>query len=246
MVGHLMVLNPRGRKSAGRKKRHRKMTAKQLRYFGPKKSRKAKKAKAKVVIIESNPKRKRRNAVAKKRHRTRATAKTRRRFRSNPRAARRRFRRNPIGSGAAGFLGGTLMPAAIGAGGALAVDLAIGNLPLPASMKTGAMLPMVRIAAALGVGMLVGMAGGEEAGSEAAAGGIIVTVYSLMKNYMATSMPSVRMARYVSMGAIVRRRRRMARMARYVKMNGLGALRPRARKRFASFESIRNEGNARP
>lgn len=215
----LMLLNPRGgrraRKSSERgTKRRRKMTAKQLRYFGPRRHRAAagrKRAKPEVVIVSQNPRR----AKVAKRKRSRRRVK---RFNSNPRRTRRTYRRNPIEGTASGFLSGTLVPAAIGALGAIGVDMAIGNLPLPASMKTGTMLTVTRIGAALGMGFLVGMAMGEDAGSEAAAGGIIVTLYSVAKTYLSTNMPNVKMARYVPL-AIIRRRRRMA---RYVRLNGMG------------------------
>ena len=49
MVGSLMILNPRGRKKAGRKGR-RKMTAKQLKYFGPRKKRVARSGKVKPKV----------------------------------------------------------------------------------------------------------------------------------------------------------------------------------------------------
>ena len=225
----LMLLNPRraGKSSARGSKRRRKMTAKQLRYFGPRRrksaARGARRSKPEVVIVSQNPKR--RAPVAKrKRHR-----RTKRTFNRNPRRIRRHFRRNPIEGTATGFLSGTLIPAAIGAVGAIGVDLAIGNLPLPATMKTGTMLTVTRIGAALGMGFLVGMVMGEDAGSEAAAGGIIVTLYGVAKTYMQAHMPSVKMARYVPL-AIIRRRRRMA---RYVRLNGMGNGRVVVRRRRA-------------
>lgn len=215
----LMLLNPKGRKSAGRRKRRKPMTAKQLKYFGPRKSRKATRkrraAAPKVVVVASNPRRKRRTSVAKKArtHRKRKA----RSFNRNPRPARRRFRRNPLPS-ASGFLTGTLVPAGIGAGGALLVDLAIGNLPLPASAKQGAMLPIVRIAGALGVGALVGLLMGEDAGQEAAAGGIVVTLYAITRQYLNQNMPNIRLARYVPMRGVMRRR-----INRFVPMRGIRA-----------------------
>ena len=92
------------------------------------------KAQGKNRCHRSNPKR--RSAVAKKRRRHRG--RKARRFHSNP---RRRFRRNPIEGSASSFLSGTMLPAAVGAAGAIGVDLLIGNLPLSANLKSGTMLP---------------------------------------------------------------------------------------------------------
>ena len=221
----LMLLNPRrARKSSGRSgaRRRRKMTAKQLRYFGPRRSRSKtsrRRSKPEVVIVSQNPKR--RAAVSKKRRHRRA-----KHYSRNPRRAHRRhYRRNPIEGTATGFLSGTLVPAAIGAMGAIGVDIAIGSLPLPASMKTGTMLTLTRIGGALGIGFLLGMIAGEDAGAEAAAGGIIVTIYSVAKTYIQQNFTSITMARYVPLAAIRRRRR----MARYIRLHGMGAVLRRRR-----------------
>lgn len=207
----LMVFNPRrAKKRKGASRGRRKMTAKQLKFFGTRRQRGAKRGstarrkkssrpRQTAIVFSENPKGKR---MAKKRRRHGKG----RRFRNNPKRVRR-FRRNPTASG---FLSGTLLPAAIGAGGALAVDLAIGNLTfIPASMKTGTMLPLTRIGLSLGLGYLVGMVAGDEAGANAAAGGIVVTVYSMAKTYLTKNMPNVKLARYVPMN-------------RYVRMNGMG------------------------
>ena len=222
----LMLLNPRrARKSSGRSgaRRRRKMTAKQLRYFGPRRSRSKasrRRAKPEVVIVSQNPKRRSSVAKHKRRHRRR------KHYSRNPRRAHRRhYRRNPIEGTATGFLSGTLVPAAIGAMGAIGVDIAIGSLPLPASMKTGTMLTLTRIGGALGIGFLLGMIAGEDAGAEAAAGGIIVTIYSVAKTYIQQNFTSITMARYVPLAAIRRRRR----MARYIRLHGMGAVLRRRR-----------------
>jgi hypothetical protein len=198
------------------------MTAKQLRYFGPRRSRakaSRRRAKPEVVIVSQNPKR--RASVSKHKRRHRRT----KHYSRNPRRARRHYRRNPIEGTATGFLSGTLVPAAIGAMGAIGVDIAIGSLPLPASMKTGTMLTLTRIGGALGIGFLLGMVAGEDAGAEAAAGGIIVTIYSVAKTYIQQNFTSITMARYVPLAAIRRRRR----MARYIQLHGMGAVLRRRR-----------------
>lgn len=192
----LMMLNPRRRKTGAKKKRKRKMSAKQLKFFGPRKSAKEKKrAKAKVIIVESNPKGKH---VAKKKRRSRRKAKV---FTHNPKR-RRHFRRNPR-SIEAGFVKNTLLPGAIGAAGAIGTDVLVNFLPIPPQFKTGMMNPVIKIGSALLVGMLVGAVSSREAGEEAAAGGVIVALYTIARGFMQHSMPNVNMGRYVPMNRYV-------------------------------------------
>lgn len=221
MVGQLMVLgNPKKKK-----RKARRMSALQRKYFGKRKGKKRKARRSKgetVIIATSNP---RRHHVKKRRRRRTIRART------NPRKRRYiRARRNPriLGGGAGGFLSNSLIPAAVGAAGAIAVDLAIGNLTfLPASMKSGAGLPITRIGLSLLAGMAVGAIAGEEYGEQAAAGGMIVALYALAKNYMTTKMPNVRMARYMPLNRYLgARRRRMGFIRRR-----LGAMPPAQRVR---------------
>lgn len=88
-----------------------------------------------------------------------------------------RYRRpNPIG-----FLSNTLMPAAVGAGGALALDVALGALPLPATLKTGPMAPLVKVAGAVGLGMIASKVVNRRVGEQIAAGALTVQVYNMAK-----------------------------------------------------------------
>jgi hypothetical protein len=171
MAGHLMVLNPKRRKSH----RRRKMTAKQLKYFGPGRKRRAKKSRVapKVVVVASNP---RSHTVAKRRRRHHRGRKMR--------VLRRHFRRNPMESD---FLSNTLMPAAVGAGGAIATDFLMARLPLPASLQSGAMAPVTRIGVSLLVGMGAAMVSSSKTGGEVAAGGIIVALYQFLGQTLAAS-----------------------------------------------------------
>lgn len=198
----LMILNPRRRKTGA--KRKRKMSAKQLKFFGArKKAKKKKAARAKVIVLTSNPKGK--NVAKRKRRTRRRKAKV---FTHNPRQKRRRFRHNPR-SIEAGFVKNTFLPGAIGAAGAIGTDMLISYLPIPPQFKQGMMLPVLKIGAALLVGAAVGAVSSREAGEEAAAGGVIVALYGLARGFMQNSMPNVAMARYVP-------------MQRYVPMRGMG------------------------
>ena len=89
-----------------------------------------------------------------------------------------RYRRpNPIGN----FISDTLIPSAVGGAGALALDVAVAALPLPASMKTGPMAPLVKVAGSVGLGMLAGQLMGRKTGEQVAAGALTVTIYNLAK-----------------------------------------------------------------
>ena len=68
---------------------------------------------------------------------------------------RRRFRRNPIGGSVANNAMEQFKTGAIGAAGALAVDVAMQKLPIPANLKTGTLAPIVKGLVGVGIGMLV-------------------------------------------------------------------------------------------
>lgn len=162
-MAELMLINPRKRRRAKRK-----MTAKQRRYFG-------KRPKAK---------RRRRTAVV-------AAPKRRRTYMSNPRR-RKKYRSNPIGGfRPMSFVNQTLMPAAIGGAGALGLDILLGALPLPAMLKTPAMRPIVRIAGAVGIGILAGMVTNKRLGEQVGAGALTVVLYDTIKGFAKTTFPTL-------------------------------------------------------
>lgn len=176
----MLVGNPRRRKR--RSGRRRKMTAKQLMYFGPKRRRRRAR-----VAAAARPRRHRRRSPAlissaprRRRHRRRVT----------------RLRRNPIrmsGFSVKRFMNDALIPAGMGAAGALGVDLALGYGAsyLPASLQTGLPNTAVRLAGAVAVGYVAGMVGGKKFGEAATAGAITVTLYDLIKGYVKSAVPSL-------------------------------------------------------
>lgn len=88
-----------------------------------------------------------------------------------------RYRRpNPIN-----FLTTTLMPSVVGGAGALALDVAIGALPLPPALKNGPMAPLVKVAGAVGLGMLASKMVNRRVGEQIAAGALTVQVYNFAK-----------------------------------------------------------------
>ena len=104
---------------------------------------------------------------------------------TSPRAASRagralRYRRpNPIN-----FALNTLMPSVVGGAGALALDVVMGVLPLPANLKTGPMAPLVKVAGAIGLGMLASKMVNRRVGEQIAAGAITVQFYNFAKGML--------------------------------------------------------------
>lgn len=170
----ILLANPRRRRRS-----RRKMSAKQAMYFGGGKKRR----------------RSRRRSVA-------LSSGGRRSFRRSSRRIRHHARRAYSAGGAFSIRSITsdFGPAIMGAGGALVVDWIFGNIPLPATMTTGMMLPVTRLAAAIGVGALAGMALGRATGEKVAVGALVVTSYSIIKNFIQTNVPSLTLARFVPAG----------------------------------------------
>lgn len=112
----------------------------------------------------------------------------RRHRRSSARSARaagrvlRYRRKNPVG-----FLSdfmSQLIPAAIGGAGALGVDVLMAVVPLPDSIKNGPFKPLVRVGAAIGLGMVAGMVKDKRFGNQVAAGALTVIAYDTMKGLL--------------------------------------------------------------
>lgn len=127
----------------------------------------------------------------RKRHKSKA------RRRKNPSASKslstftrkhfRRRRRNPIRVG--GNMMQTVQGGAIGAAGALAVDVVMTKLPLPANLTTGAMASITKGAVGIGVGMLVAKVGkNKRLGEQLAAGAVTVALYNAGKQMIGPSL----------------------------------------------------------
>lgn len=197
----IAILNPRPKKrrrKASRSKvmakRRKKLTAKQIAAgFGGKRAKSSKRKRkhvrrAKVRKVKRVVRRRSRGG---KRHSvsgyTVGTKRIRRR-KLNPRSYRRRRHRNPI---SVSGITNQLMPAAYGAAGGIALDVALGYIPLPAMFKTGYAKHATRIAGALGIGMLAKkFLKGK--GSAVAAGAMTIAVYGLLKDVIVQFAPSVR------------------------------------------------------
>ncbi|MGH7886249.1 MAG: hypothetical protein ACREPG_00160 [Candidatus Binatia bacterium] len=206
-MAQLFMLNPHKRRKARRNPRR--MSAKQRKYFGPRRAR-------------ANPARRARANPARRRRRARrnpapllVNARRRRRARRNP-IARRRYRRNPALRLSTRGVVNQVTTAAQGALGATVVDVAMGyiNPNLPANMLTANVYPIVKSGVAIGLGALGGMVGGT-VGRFAAAGAIgslTCTLHDVMRSFL----PATLQLGFINSGYVAPRA-----MGAYV--NGLGA-----------------------
>lgn len=162
----------RGKAMAKKRRSKRRMTAKQRKYFG---KRRVKRARRNVTISAA------RNPV---RRLSRRRKRSMRSYRRNPIARMRGF--NPRT-----FVNQSLMPAGIGAAGALGLDMLMGMLPLPDALKTPTMRPLVRIAGAVGIGMVAGMITNRKMGEQVGAGALTVVLYDVLKGFVQRTMPTL-------------------------------------------------------
>lgn len=141
-------------------------------------------------LLMVNPRKRRKSPVKRRRTTTKAVARPapRRRRRRAPARAKRVYRRNPIARG--NNIVTQVKNSAIGAAGALGVDIAFAKLPIPDTMRSGMMAPAARGLVSLGIGMLVGkVMKNKRLGTQLAEGGITVALHDLMKSQITKVMP---------------------------------------------------------
>lgn len=220
----LFLVNPRRKKRKSRKGR---MPAGLKRYWASRRG----------VVKKRRMKRYRRRAVAaapRRRRRARAMTVVKRRRRRNPigRVHRRRHHRRSNPFSVRG-LQHTLMPAAIGAAGAVALDVAYAYATpyLPASMQTGLISSAVKLAGAIGLGFGARKFLGREKGNAIALGALTVTGYGLIKPLIAQFAPTIKglsgyadYADYRGVGAYLPR----AGMGAYIQPKAMGYYSPAA------------------
>lgn len=174
-------------------KRRRKLTAKQIAAgFGGKRRKKVRRhAKRRAVAKVKRVHRRRARRTGAKKHYVSGgytVGKARiRRYKMNP---RRRRHRNPI---SVRGITGQLMPAAYGAAGGIALDVALGYVTpmLPAMLTTGYVKHATRIAGALGIGWGAKKFLGAK-GDAVAKGALIIAVYGLLKDVIVQFAPGVK------------------------------------------------------
>jgi hypothetical protein len=188
-MSELLLVNPRKRR-VKRRRRARAMTALQARYFG-----KGRRKARRTTALVSNPAPRRR-----RRHARRATGAVAAPRRTRRRHSIRRSMRGRVtrlrGFNTKSFLSDTLMPAGIGAAGALGVDVVLGfaHPYLPSFMTTGIGVPLTKIAAAVGLGMVAGMVADRRTGELVMAGGVTVVMYNYLRTMLQTNVPSLQLA----------------------------------------------------
>lgn len=177
----LLLSNPRKR---GAKKR-RKMSAKQAKYFGGGRKRRVK-----------------RRASAKRRHAVVAAAPRRHRRRRHAAVSVRRLRRksNPSFRGMSASVMPTLKAGAIGATGALGLDLlwGYGSQYLPASVASS---PLAQYAVKLAGALAVGVIGNKVLrgrGRDMAVGAATVVLHDALKAQIKASFPTVQLGEYLT------------------------------------------------
>jgi len=140
-------------------------------------------------VRAANPGRKRRQRTWGAHQQTQK--KTHRRAHRRARHVRRYRRRHSNPRFSVSGITNQLMPAAYGAAGAIALDVALGYIPLPAMLQSGYAKSATKIVGALGIGWLARkFLRGK--GSAVAAGALTVAVYGLMKQVIVQFAPSVK------------------------------------------------------
>jgi len=138
--------------------------------------------------------RKRKSTTAKKRRAPkRSTTPARRRTK----AKRRTYKRNPSPRfSLKNFTKATLMPSAVGAVGALSIDMLMGLVPLPDMLKTDAMRPMVKGVAAVGLGLIANQVTSRKVAEQITAGALTVVLYDTMKTFVRDRFPTLPLGEY--------------------------------------------------
>jgi hypothetical protein len=205
MSGELLLINPRKRKTKTKR-------------TAPKRRRRVAAKRRAPVVVMSNP--------APRRRRSRLSA-----VRTKVKRASRKYRRNPAPRLSINAITGMAKNAAIGAAGALAVDVAFGYAKgmLPASMQSplgadGSVNPLY-FAAKGGLAVLVGVLGSKvtKHAADMAAGSLTVSAYEVMRSFVPVS---VNLGGYSSPARIAGPRRAVPRLNQYVSGASAGGYKP--------------------
>ena len=149
-------------------------------------------------ILLVNPRRRRRSkkkTVSRKRRKNPVVRRRRRTAKPKRRVSRRR-RRNPIIS--ARSVQGQLKTAATGAVGALALDVALAYIPLPAAISGGIVGKVAKAAGAIGLGIVANKLGVSAANANRMAeGALTVQLHGIGKELLTQFAPGVALSAYV-------------------------------------------------
>jgi len=166
MTPAILTVNPM------RKRRHRRRNPESS-------TRRAKAARLGWRHRRQNPHRRHRNPESRRynphrRHRNPESHRERRHYRRH---------RNPIDS-IAGEVKSMLVPAGIGAVGAVGLNVALAYLPIPTSLQSGYGQILVSAAGAAGLGIIAGMIAGKRIGTAVGVGGLVVTGVQLLNQVL--------------------------------------------------------------
>ena len=187
----MLIINPRGRRNArGQFTKRRRNPKRRRRHVNARRRRRNP-----IAAVAVNPRRRRRrNPIA-------LAVNPRRRRRRNPILAmnprRRRYRhRNPSISGITSSFKprailAVLIPAGVGAGGALALDIAMSYVPLPATMQTPMAKNIARIIGAIALGALGTAFLGRQKGAQVALGALTVVSYNVLREFAVQQFPTL-------------------------------------------------------
>lgn len=128
---------------------------------------------------------------------TTTTAKPRR-ARASRRTTVVKYRRNPLPARAKGIVAENIKPAVIGAAGALALDVIVAKLPIPAQLKTGPANYAARAVGAIALGMVAEKVGKlkHEHAVSIARGGLTVVLHDAGKALIRAQFPALALAAY--------------------------------------------------
>lgn len=135
-----------------------------------------------------------RKRKAKRRVARKSISKRKPRVASSKTVTTRKYRRNPLPK--MGGVMGTLKDGAVGAAGAVATEIILSKLPLPAQLASGNGRIAASALGSIGVGMLVAKFGkNKKLGQTMAQGGVTVALHSLMRGAM-SNIPGVNLSGY--------------------------------------------------
>jgi len=127
-----------------------------------------------------------------------------------------RRRRNPIRS--KGIVANQLTPALTAASGALGLDIILGFMPIPETLKSGPFRHIIKGVGAIGMGMLASNIVSKKTAEQMTTGALTVVMHSAMKEVAQTAMPNLQLG-YYNPGYPVG-------VGEYVGLNGVGAYIP--------------------
>jgi hypothetical protein len=193
-MARLMVVNNPKKRKLKKKKitvRKKKRTTKKRPTIKTKKkvSRKKRVVKRKKLIS-----REKREMAKKKRPRKKRKSVTKRRTPIARAKTTRTRRRRRLGG--RDIIKTAIMPAAIGGAGAVALDVVLAMLPLPAPMKSGPGKLLIRGGAAIAGGMAISKVVDKKIGNAFMLGGLTLLAADITKNLVSNAFPNLALSAY--------------------------------------------------